>query len=127
MTNDPARTALVFLVALAAMSPAARAQDVMIELSPKAISSLPCAELMANIGVEKGDMETAMQLAAAGGYRQGYVMGYLHGALDGGGNKKPLTRDELETFAGTYELVCKDDPTLSIYEAARRSMSFQSR
>jgi len=99
----------------------------MIQLSPKAITSLPCGELMANVGVEKGDIQTAMQLAAAGGYRQGYVMGYLHGSLDVGANKKPLTRDELETFAGTYELVCKDDPTLSIYDAARRSMSFQSR
>jgi len=115
------------LLVLAAVSSSVRAEDVMIELSPQAITTLPCAQLMANVGVEKGDLQTAMQLAAAGGYRQGYVMGYLHGTLDAGDKKKPLTRDELETFAGTYDLVCKDDPTLSIYEAARRSMSFQSR
>ena len=127
MTNRMGRYSLFLLFALAAASPPARAQDVMIELGPKAITSLPCAGLMANVGVEKGDMVTAMKLAAAGGYRQGYVMGYLHGTLDVGGKKKPLTKGELETFAGTYELVCQDDPDLSIYEAARRAMSFQSR
>ena len=118
---------LLFLLLALAASPAARAQDGKIELSPRALSAVSCAELMASVGVEKGDLTAAMKLAAASGYRQGYVVGYLHGALDVGGKKKPLTRDEVETFAGTYELVCTDDPKLSIYEAARHSMSFQSR
>lgn len=126
--ND--RTGCVFLfllLMLGVATPAARAQEVMIELSPKAVTSLACAELMANVGVEAGDVATAVKLAAASGYRQGYVVGYLHGRLDAGAHKTPLTREELETFAGTYALVCKDDPQLSIYEAARRAMVFQSR
>jgi hypothetical protein len=127
MIFRPGRPLLFFLLGLAAVLPDAWAQESKIELTPRALSALPCTELMANIGVDQGDMMAAMKLAAASGYRQGYVVGYLHGSLDVGGKKKPLTRDELETFAGTYELVCTDDPKLSIYEAARRSMSFQSR
>jgi hypothetical protein len=124
------RTGCVFLFLLLMLGvapPAARAQEVMIELSPKSVTTLACADLMANVDVQDGDFATAAKLAAASGYRQGYVVGYLHGRLDAAAHKTPLTREELETFAGNYELVCKDDPQLSIYEAARRAMAFQSR
>lgn len=111
----------------AGLATAAAAQDMTINLNPQMITSLPCEALMAGISAVGDDLGETTKRAAEGGYRFGYVMGYVHGTLDAGGTKAPLSSEELETFFGTYNLMCENNRKLSIYDAAREAMGYQSR
>jgi hypothetical protein len=116
---------IAFCLLVAAVS--ARAQDQMINLNPNEINALPCGELLEGFGVNEGDLNAAVSHAAAGGYRLGYVMGYVHGVLDEPGKQRPLEKGELDKFIDTYKLICKENAKLSIYEATRNAMKFQTR
>ncbi len=120
------------LIAFAAMlvvsGPPSLAQDMTINLNPSITSDTPCGDLLTGFDFPEGsNLEVAMKSAAEGGYRLGYAFGYLHGVLDDGEKKWPLSNEEIETFVGTYQLLCQENSELSVYEAARDSMSFQTR
>lgn len=105
----------------------AQNSDVTINLTPEIITTSQCGRLMEGFSISAENIQEASQQAATGGYRVGYVMGYVHGALDSPGKQRPLAAEELDTFIGTYRLLCENDATRSIYETAREAMGFQTR
>ncbi|MCP4327873.1 MAG: hypothetical protein GY791_05480 [Alphaproteobacteria bacterium] len=127
MTKGLGCISIVVAATLVFLVPSSRAQEMTINLNPRVITETPCTELLSGFDIQNDNINVAIQSAAGGGFRFGYALGYLHGVLDDGEKRRPLTEEEVETFVGTYQLLCKENGNLSIYEAARDSMSFQTR
>jgi len=121
------RTALLALGFTLATATVASGQDVTINLSPELMQVVRCGELLTGFNAPPDDFAVATKRAAEGGYGVGYVMGYLHGALDRDGPAQALSPEELETFMGSYQLICESNAELSAYQAAQEALQFQAR